>query len=541
MRKNEILRALSISFILMLLYLGLLRPLGALETLSLKAQDLLFKVRRHISQPPDVLKEMLLIVVDDESIEQMNQRWPFPRKVFADLIDQLSVKKPKLLAFDFVFSGKSDPVDDFLLANSIERAPPVVLASYVDVITKNYILPDSELLSRAAGAGIINKMQDHDLTVRRANLIYPDVEGSIVGWPWEIEIAKVLFGLDSKQFKVWQSRKTFINYRFDLSHVKRLQFWQLVQNQTLGDLAAGKIVLIGTTSKALHDFHRTPLGLMPGVVINMNLLANILSHDFLKLLPVPWVALFLLVFSFCGIYLSWRFEILSATVCFSAVTALFLLLTFGLFLKEYVFDYLTPLVFGWLGFFVVSFYRYFFTLLENIQLRTKTVTDPLTGLYNRRVLEASIEKGLEKNSENGVSILMIDIDNFKSINDQYGHQFGDDVLKNISFAVKEELRKQDVGCRYGGEEFCVVLPDTRKDHAVQIAERIRSKVENHKFSYVNQMAHFTVSIGVASSQADQLMASRSLIRAADQALYEAKHKGKNRVESCKLLRQKDLK
>ena len=529
-QSQTLLRSILAGACLVIFYLAVLKPTGGLEGPNLKAQDLLFEIRNAILKTPAVLDQIALIIIDDESIEKLNQKWPFQRKVFADLVNGLSKAQPRVLAFDFVFSGKSDPVDDFFLASAIEHAGPVVLASFVDT-NGNYILPYEEFLAPTAGVGIINKIQDRDLTVRRASMIYLDAKGKTVGSPWEVEIARIAKG--ESELHLQTPRKIRINYRFDFRELKPTQFWKL-NPQNVANLRAqfeGKIVLIGTTSKILHDFYHTPLGLLPGVVINMNLLANILADDFIKPVPALAPAFFLFLLSFLGIYLSLQLSVLPAFLIFSGVSLFFLILTFVLFLNNYLSDYFTPLLFGWLGFVAISFYRYFFTLLENIQLRTKVSLDPLTGLYNRRFLEPSISSALEKSGSMGISVLMVDIDNFKSINDTYGHQFGDDVLKNVSFAIKEQLRQGDSAVRYGGEEFCIVLPKTGKEEAINIGERICQEIAKRQFSYVNQVAHFTVSVGVASSEADKLPASRSLIRAADRALYHAKKTGKNKVSS----------
>ena len=529
-QSKTLFRSILAGVCLAIFYLAILKPTGALAIPNLKAQDLFFKIRKNILKPPAILDQIALIIIDDESIEKLNQKWPFQRKVFAELIQDVAKANPRVLASDFVFSGKSDPVDDFLLASAIEQAGSVVLASFVDT-NGNYILPHNEFLSQAAGVGIINKIQDQDLTVRRANMGYLDADGKTAGLPWEVEIARIASGVREVNF---HKPKIRINYRFDFKKIKPIQFWKLKGQNTRADLESqfeGKIVLIGTTSKILHDFYHTPLGLMPGVVINMNLLASILSQDFLKPLPLLVPAFFLFLLSFFGIYLSLQLSVLPAFLIYVSGSLLFLLFSFVLFLNNFLSDYFTPLLFGWLGFITVSFYRYFFTLLENIQLRTKVSIDPLTGLYNRRFLEPGINTALERSGEIGISVLMIDIDNFKAINDTYGHPFGDDVLKNVSFIIKEQLRANDIAVRYGGEEFCIVLSKTGKDEAVQIGERMCQEIAKRKFSYVNQVARFTVSVGVASSAADKLPASRSLIRAADRALYHAKKTGKNRVSS----------
>ncbi len=199
-QSKTLLRPVLISACLSVFYLALLKPVGILETPNLKAQDLLFKIRNSILKTPPVLDQIALIIIDDESIEKLNQKWPFQRKVFAELIENVSKANPRVLAFDFVFSGKSDPVDDFLFASAIEHSPPVVLASFVDT-NGNYIVPHHEFLAHAAATGIINKIQDQDLTVRRANMVYQDAEGKTVGLPWELEIARLAKGESELNFQ----------------------------------------------------------------------------------------------------------------------------------------------------------------------------------------------------------------------------------------------------------------------------------------------------------------------------------------------------
>ncbi len=535
-------KAALVGLLLMIFYLSVLKPYSVLEIPKLKTQDLFFKIRNSFLKPRAILNDIILIVADDESIEKVNQKWPFKRSLFADLINDLVKVNPRVIAFDFVFSGKGEPLDDFLFSQAVESAGNVILASFVDT-NGNYILPSENFLVYAESSGVINKLQDRDLVVRRANLVYQDKLGQIVGLPWELEIARQVSGLNRNDLKLSKNRMTlgtfnipfnedkkiFINYRFNLKDTQHIPFWKLMEDKNLLQTFKGKIVLIGATSKVLHDYYRTRVGIMPGVVINMNLLANFLSHDFLKKTPQVLSLLFLLIFSFGGIYLSFEEKLIRAIIIFAGASILFLVFNFLLFLNNFLTDSSTPLIFGWSGFIAISFYRYIFTLIENIQLRSKVILDPLTGLYNRRLLESSIDQQLEKSGKRELSVMMIDIDNFKHINDTYGHQFGDDVIKNVSFAIKEELHEGAIAVRYGGEEFCVIFPRKSKEEATQIAEKIRKKIAARKFSYVNQVTHFTVSIGVASSKPDQLSASRSLIDGADRALYKAKHNGKNQV------------
>jgi two-component system, cell cycle response regulator len=171
-------------------------------------------------------------------------------------------------------------------------------------------------------------------------------------------------------------------------------------------------------------------------------------------------------------------------------------------------------------------------LLEaNERLRHMSRTDGLTGLENRRSIERQLEKMYahgERLSE-PLSCVMCDLDRFKSVNDEYGHQAGDVVLKQFAAILKKAAREIDVVGRYGGEEFIVLLPGTVLDAAVTFAERVRKDVENHTFVFDGGSIRRTVSFGVAGWPHPRIEICEGLVRAADDALYVAKETGRNRV------------
>lgn len=158
-------------------------------------------------------------------------------------------------------------------------------------------------------------------------------------------------------------------------------------------------------------------------------------------------------------------------------------------------------------------------------------TDSLTGLYNRRYFQQTLDREFERARRNKSTfcLLMMDIDYFKSLNDTYGHQFGDKVLVEVSKTIKESLRKTDYVARFGGEEFVAILPDTSMHKVVAPVERLRSKIEKNDIRYGDIQVKVTISIGVAS-MGDDVPTEADLIENADQALYQAKHNGKNRIE-----------
>jgi len=167
------------------------------------------------------------------------------------------------------------------------------------------------------------------------------------------------------------------------------------------------------------------------------------------------------------------------------------------------------------------------------QFQLMSITDPLTGLLNRRYLEERLTEELNRSQryDYSMSCLMIDIDDFKTYNDLNGHQAGDVALKITAHALKATLRSADVACRYGGEEFCILLPQTTLSEAGVIAERMRQRVTETDYPHGKSQPLGTVSVSIGiSTLAKHIDTAESVIAAADRALYSAKHLGKNRIE-----------
>ena len=161
-------------------------------------------------------------------------------------------------------------------------------------------------------------------------------------------------------------------------------------------------------------------------------------------------------------------------------------------------------------------------------------TDHLTGLFNRRYLMETLGKEIQRSLRKGanLSLLILDIDHFKKVNDQYGHLQGDIVLQKVALLLQKELRAYDTAARYGGEEFIAVLPDAALEDAVFVTNRVRTSVQTTRFSGELSQLSLTVSLGVARFSPLGCASVDSFIKLADDALYRAKAYGRNRVESA---------
>lgn len=177
----------------------------------------------------------------------------------------------------------------------------------------------------------------------------------------------------------------------------------------------------------------------------------------------------------------------------------------------------------------VSYFRLSYnTLLK--QMQKLIIIDSLTGLYNRRYFDLFMEKTipLSQRINSPLILIMLDIDYFKKINDNYGHLCGDEALKYISEIIRRNVRNSDAYVRYGGEEFAIILPNTNLDEGQSLAERIRKAVEQSDFTYNNEHISLSISMGLSLYNRDS-DSVEGFIRKADKALYRAKENGRNQV------------
>jgi diguanylate cyclase (GGDEF)-like protein len=165
------------------------------------------------------------------------------------------------------------------------------------------------------------------------------------------------------------------------------------------------------------------------------------------------------------------------------------------------------------------------------RLEELSITDGLTGLYNYRHLIQSLETELRRSKryQRTLSLLLMDIDYFKNLNDTYGHLCGDYVIKTVGQLLKNNVRGTDVAARYGGDELAVMLIETDTKNALEVAEKLKQEIESHTFQWHQNQLSVNLSIGAATAPAPGIQEVSDLVQAADQALYRAKRAGRNTV------------
>ena len=168
---------------------------------------------------------------------------------------------------------------------------------------------------------------------------------------------------------------------------------------------------------------------------------------------------------------------------------------------------------------------------ELLHLRHQVITDPLTGLFNVRHFRASLELEIERTARTRIptSLMMVDLDHFKQVNDVWGHETGNRVLKMVSRLITQATRQLDIQCRYGGEEFAIILPTTGILLATQVAERLRLLIENSEIEVDQKILKVTASIGLSECSEPEQYTAGALVEATDAMLYQAKEQGRNQV------------
>ena len=168
------------------------------------------------------------------------------------------------------------------------------------------------------------------------------------------------------------------------------------------------------------------------------------------------------------------------------------------------------------------------------EVEALSITDAMTGMFNFRYFKQNLEKDFERSRRHNedLSIILMDVDNFKHYNDNNGHPAGDKLLKELGDILKKSVRTTDVACRYGGEEFVIICPHTNAESAKILAERVRKNIESHPFDFAqNQpLGMVSVSIGISSVKEHALQSTEEMKESADSALYEAKRNGRNQVK-----------
>jgi len=556
MNKKAIIFALAIFFIFFSFSYAFPNFLIPLE---LRLCDAFFAAARHFNKPPENLKEVVIVALDDFSCWKINKKLPLTRAFYAELLHKIYKGNPKLVFFDIVFIGDSlNPKDDEAFENIIKDKDNILFPYYFGQRSVN-VRTKKAFTGKFGPSGYINKVIDPDGVLRRFYPFRLSIEDKIKDYTSELYLFDRYYSYDIKknillknkyaylenfppyEQKIWKRNyfilnnddTMLINYRAAINDLKMVAMSKVMMDDNFDvSIFKDKVVLIGATSEIFHDAYDTPLGTMPGTAIIANSALMFLEGEFICEAPAwfKWLIIFLLCVFTVLIY--YRISIIKGFLFMFSVVAILASTAFILFLHNYYLNPFKLILICILGYISVNFYKYASVVIENMSLRKLSTLDELTGLFVFRYFKIVLSHEFEKclRYKMPLSLLMIDIDNFKKINDTYGHQKGNIVLNKIGKIVLNSVRRSDFPARYGGEELSILLPHSNIEGAKKCAETIRSAIEKEEYFMTDSgPLKVTVSIGLSSFPVMNITSADDMIKFADAALYEAKRQGKNRV------------
>ena len=330
---------------------------------------------------------------------------------------------------------------------------------------------------------------------------------------------------------------------------KYVSFWEVLKSieaKNTGakqliekDFFKNKIVYIGTNIFSLSDIKTVPTSkYFPGVEIHATLLNNILDNNLIKKADLKYNILICLMLMILASYTA--FKIRSVYI---SITLFLILNGLYLYFSTYVMDkyniwvwVVIPLLLTVFVFVCSYIIRYLIKSRDFEYTYKLATTDGLTELYNHRYFQEQMSENIRLAEKNGsqFSLIMIDIDFFKKFNDKYGHQAGDAVLKHVANTLKNNVRNEDYVCRYGGEEMTIILNNTNKETAINIAQKICNAVSSKKYQLTPELeVNITISLG-CSTYPENGKTPAELIEYADKCLYNAKENGRNQVGSINI-------
>jgi diguanylate cyclase (GGDEF)-like protein len=547
---------------------------GALQGLELAAFDRFFLLRPQEQTDPRIT----IIGISDRDIDKLG-KWPIDDASLAKLIEKVNSYKPTAIGIDLyrnlpVKPGYQQLVKVFQSTPNligVEKAigdpvaPPPALDAQDRVAMADLILDPDGKVRRAL---IAAQTEDGEIKLGLATqlaLIYLQNQGiALENVPNSNNrrLGKALLvpitGNDGGYRHIdWGGYQVLLNFRGSGKYFKIISISDVLAGKVEPEFIRDRLVLIGSVAPSLNDYFYTPLSQtsqisvnrMAGVVVHANITSQIISgaidgRPMLATITDAWEYLLVLGCSMSGAIVS--FLTLQQAVrqknFFASVKWLVICLAFpattlfiggyALFVLGWWIPVIMPML-AWTGAAVFSATYY------SHQKQQLVFVDSLTQIGNRYSFDRFLDRQWwqNKQEQKPVSLILCDIDYFKVYNDTYGHQQGDDCLKQVASAFSRSVRAIDLVARYGGEEFAVILPNTNAETALQVAQRIRFAIKALNIPHLNSQASSCVSIscGIACLVPSDLNSPTQLINLADRALYEAKKQGRDRatLADCK--------
>mgnify|MGYP004528318069 CR=1 FL=1 len=519
--------------------------------------------------------------------------WPLDRSVYADLINYIEAQNPASISFDLMFVSSlknyvgadnkltqaMSSYDNVLTGMSFDNMAydvrePINLPARLQLTVNNKSDVDfdtvtfsncraiiSQILNSNIKVGILNVVRSSDGIIREfpavvkyQNDFYPNL-AFLTALNYQSKVDKTSYNtisIDKNSNILIGNKKLPINTDGGLilnwygpsdgktfKHIPLYKLVKLMNGEQIDETYDfnNKIIFVGTTTSGLGDIKSTPVTgtgeTYPGVEIYATFMNNFIDGNFIhKVTPATNILLTLFLVAIVGtVVLRTNSNSVAITTAISTLIVYSIFANLIMLFANIWLDLVLPII-AIISIFVISYIIKYIIKSRDFDYQYKlATTDGLTELFNHRYFQDQLRMNIDSSKRyNGhVSLIIVDIDHFKSFNDTYGHQAGDAVLRQVAQTIKRNVRATDIVCRYGGEEMSVILTNTDKEDALFNAKRVRKAVAERMFKLnATQEKHVTISVGVSTYPMDG-ETNQELIQVADDGLYYAKEHGRNQV------------
>ena len=516
-------------------------------------------------------KDIVIIAIDDASYEYILEKygeWPLRRDMYAKMVNYIEDQNPKSIAFDLMFvkSIKSNETADNALIEIFKKYDNVFTAMNLDDQPANLRtppnLPDKlaekisnpdyfhvmeysncrailqGILDVTSNIGMINVARSDDGVLRQMPILlkykdkfYPQL-GYKVARHYNKEGNIVVYDDGNGEGII-------LNWYGPSGTFENIPMHKLLKAiEGKGNFEYNfkdKIVYFGATAASLFDIKTVPVDkVYPGVEIQTTYVNNIIDGSYIIRLPLWMNIVFALILGALTILCVMKITSMPIAFCVSlTIYAIYVILTYlAMAFGNLWIEIVAPLIFALFTFITAVITKYLIVAKDFDKQYKLATTDGLTDLYNHRYFQEQMQRAVEnaKRYDAIFSLIILDIDFFKQFNDNFGHQSGDAVLRQVAQTLKKNVRSTDIVCRYGGEEMSIILPNTAYEEAISIANKLCEIVGSKKFQLSNHReSNVTISLGVSTYSEQDGQTPEEIISSADKRLYNAKNNGRNRV------------
>lgn len=468
-----------------------------LETPRLRTQDFFTRQSFYLfSKPLKPTENIVIVAIDHASIQKLNLKWPWQRKIYAELLRNITAASPKVIGLDIVFSGKSDPLDDQELLEAFKSFPNIILAY---TLGETNTMPLPEFSNAVTAIGYVNKPtrpanKESEKIVRQLSTFYvndkekrinPSIETLLLIHYLNLPQEKIRF--DPAQ-GIFQDEKLLIpcpqgimplNYLVHFNKFTTIPAYRILEKKINPALLKDKIVLIGTTDPLIHDEHLTPLGIFPGVAIIANSLVMMLSHEFISPAPLGKIILAIFSLSVLIIFLTSRIRLIFS--CFYTGLILLGIFSASLYLrsKNLQFDYFSIFFLIISAGIISNLYKYIYLLYVSGKLKNLAIKDTLTGFYNPRYFLLKIDEEL-KSPAKKLIFISLSIDNYRRLTLDLTFDELKSLVKLFSGYLEtawEQKFKKVMFSRISQDIFCAAVWDKEKTKAQKCFKDLIAKLK----------------------------------------------------------------